>query len=148
MLQWNIERGYQLPGIIEELKRIDADVIALQEIDVGCARSGSLDTGGRAWDAPSGRRPAGRHSASSSANTAHLAPAAAAVAAGVLIAEALGLNYLFLCEFEELASPLRDARTRRGGDTRCRGCCAFRCSAAASAGQGAVSGERRDASLA
>ena len=29
-LQWNIERGYKLPGIIEELKRIDADVIALQ----------------------------------------------------------------------------------------------------------------------
>jgi endonuclease/exonuclease/phosphatase family metal-dependent hydrolase len=29
-LQWNIERGYKLPGIIEELRRTDADVIALQ----------------------------------------------------------------------------------------------------------------------
>lgn len=44
-LQWNIERGYQLPGIIVELKLIDADVISLQEVDVGCKRSGSLDTG-------------------------------------------------------------------------------------------------------
>lgn len=45
LLQWNIERGYQLPGVIEELKRIDADVIALQEVDIGCERSGSLDSG-------------------------------------------------------------------------------------------------------
>jgi hypothetical protein len=44
-LQWNIERGYQLPGIIEELKRLDADVISLQEVDVGCKRSGGLDIG-------------------------------------------------------------------------------------------------------
>lgn len=35
LLQWNIERGYKLPGIIEELRRIDADVISLQ------ARSGA-----------------------------------------------------------------------------------------------------------
>ena len=38
-LQWNIERGYELDGIIEELKRLDADVLSLQEIDIGCARS-------------------------------------------------------------------------------------------------------------
>ena len=31
---------------------------------------------------------------------------------GAAIAEALGLNYLFLCEFEELASPLRNARSQ------------------------------------
>ncbi len=47
-VQWNIERGYQLPGIIEELKHIDADIISLQEVDVGCERSGSVDTGGPA----------------------------------------------------------------------------------------------------
>lgn len=28
------------------------------------------------------------------------------------IARALGLNYVFLCEFEELRSPLRDARSQ------------------------------------
>ncbi|GAB4817239.1 hypothetical protein N2152v2_004285 [Parachlorella kessleri] len=78
LLQWNIERGYQLPGIIEELKHIDADIISLQEVDVGCERSGSVDT-------------------------------------GVAIAEALQLNYLFLCEFEELHSPLRDAKSQGGG---------------------------------
>lgn len=44
-LQWNIERGYKLPEIIAELRKINADVIALQEIDVGCERSGNADTG-------------------------------------------------------------------------------------------------------
>jgi endonuclease/exonuclease/phosphatase family metal-dependent hydrolase len=37
--QWNIERGYKLPLILETLKRIDADVITLQELDIGCERS-------------------------------------------------------------------------------------------------------------
>ena len=44
-LQWNIERGYKLPDIIAEMQQIQADVIALQEIDIGCKRSGSIDTG-------------------------------------------------------------------------------------------------------
>ena len=35
--------------------------------------------------------------------------------AGVEIAEQLGLNYLFLSEFEELRSPLRSARDQGGG---------------------------------
>ena len=30
LLQWNVERNYELAGIIEELKRIDADLISLQ----------------------------------------------------------------------------------------------------------------------
>ncbi len=34
------------------------------------------------------------------------------VGAGVAIAEALQLNYVFLCEFEELHSELRDARSQ------------------------------------
>jgi endonuclease/exonuclease/phosphatase family metal-dependent hydrolase len=44
-IQWNIERGYQLAGIIEELRSINADVPSLQEVDVGCERSGGVDTG-------------------------------------------------------------------------------------------------------
>jgi hypothetical protein len=38
MLQWNIERGYELPSIIEILRHVDADILALQELDIGCAR--------------------------------------------------------------------------------------------------------------
>ena len=30
LLQWNIERGYKLEGLIEELRRVDADVICIQ----------------------------------------------------------------------------------------------------------------------
>jgi hypothetical protein len=45
LVQWNVERGYQLTGIIEALRRLDADVIALQEVDVGCDRSGGADVG-------------------------------------------------------------------------------------------------------
>lgn len=44
-MQWNIERGYKLEQIVQELKQIDADVIALQEVDIGCERSDSIDTG-------------------------------------------------------------------------------------------------------
>lgn len=78
LLQWNIERGYQLNRVIEELKRIDADVVSLQELDIGCERSARADT-------------------------------------GAAIAEALGYNYLFLCEFEELQSPFRDKQSQGGG---------------------------------
>jgi hypothetical protein len=34
---------------------------------------------------------------------------------GAAIAKALGLNYLFVCEFEELHSPLRAAASQGGG---------------------------------
>lgn len=44
-VQWNVERGYQLLGVVEELRKIDADVICLQEIDIGCERSQWKDTG-------------------------------------------------------------------------------------------------------
>jgi hypothetical protein len=53
-------------------------VLSLQELDIGCDRSGGADT-------------------------------------FAAIGEALGLNGLFLCEFEELRSPLRDARSQGGG---------------------------------
>ena len=42
---WNIERGYRMQSIIDELKREDPDVIMLQEVDVGCDRSYLNDTG-------------------------------------------------------------------------------------------------------
>ena len=70
-LQWNIERGYKLQEIIETLKNLDSDVIALQEIDIGCERSDHKDT-------------------------------------GVEIAKALKMNYIFVCEFEEIHHPMRE----------------------------------------
>lgn len=42
-VQWNIERGYKLNQIIECLKTHDADIVCLQELDIGCARSGNRD---------------------------------------------------------------------------------------------------------
>ncbi|KDD72978.1 hypothetical protein H632_c2668p0, partial [Helicosporidium sp. ATCC 50920] len=42
---WNIERGYKLDGCIKELWRLNADVLALQEVDVACDRSRGRDTG-------------------------------------------------------------------------------------------------------
>ncbi|KAG0268316.1 hypothetical protein DFQ27_007052 [Actinomortierella ambigua] len=39
-LQWNIERNYKPKEILDTLKAIDADVLCLQEIDIGCHRSG------------------------------------------------------------------------------------------------------------
>ena len=34
-----------MAGVIEELRRLNADVISLQEVDVGCDRSGGVGTG-------------------------------------------------------------------------------------------------------
>lgn len=45
IVQWNIERGYKLHGIIGELQKLKADVIGLQEIDIQCERSGGVDVG-------------------------------------------------------------------------------------------------------
>jgi len=42
-LTWNIERGYHLDYIIKTLKNINADIIALQELDIGCIRSQKRD---------------------------------------------------------------------------------------------------------
>lgn len=35
LVQWNIERGYQLSLIIQQLRDLDADVISLQEVREG-----------------------------------------------------------------------------------------------------------------
>lgn len=45
VVQWNIERGYKFDEIVQTLKILDADVLLLQEIDVGCDRSGRRDVG-------------------------------------------------------------------------------------------------------
>lgn len=36
---------YELAKVIEDLKQLDADIVALQEVDIGCERSNSVDTG-------------------------------------------------------------------------------------------------------
>jgi endonuclease/exonuclease/phosphatase family metal-dependent hydrolase len=39
VVQWNIERGYQLQRIICDLQEADADIVILQELDINCERS-------------------------------------------------------------------------------------------------------------
>ena len=45
VVTWNIERGYKLESIINELSKLDADIILLQEVDIGCERSNFYNTG-------------------------------------------------------------------------------------------------------
>ena len=33
MVSWNIERGVRFAGVLETLKKLDADVLLLQEVD-------------------------------------------------------------------------------------------------------------------
>lgn len=44
LIQWNVERGLQLEKIIELLKKLKPDICCLQELDIGCRRSGNTDT--------------------------------------------------------------------------------------------------------
>lgn len=39
IVQWNIERGYELNAILQHLEQLDADVLLLQELDIACART-------------------------------------------------------------------------------------------------------------
>lgn len=32
LVQWNIERGYELPLVIQQLRELEADVVSLQEV--------------------------------------------------------------------------------------------------------------------
>jgi endonuclease/exonuclease/phosphatase family metal-dependent hydrolase len=43
LVQWNIERGYELHRIIDVLREVKGDVLALQELDIGCERTGFVD---------------------------------------------------------------------------------------------------------
>ena len=88
-----------------------------QEVDVGCDRSGGTDTGAlplnlycqRLAAAPPLPPPMRDLCCPSSVRPCDLA---GCLTAGAAIAQALGLNYVFLSEFEELRSPLRDARSQ------------------------------------
>ena len=46
LVQWNVERGYKLDDVLATLRTLDADVLALQECDFGCARSSGRDVAG------------------------------------------------------------------------------------------------------
>ncbi|KAF9345588.1 hypothetical protein BGX26_002968 [Mortierella sp. AD094] len=39
-LQWNIERNYKAQEILDTLTELNADILCIQEIDIGCRRSG------------------------------------------------------------------------------------------------------------
>lgn len=43
VLSWNIERGYKLNELIDALKKADADIILLQELDINCARTNNVN---------------------------------------------------------------------------------------------------------
>ncbi|KAJ3333289.1 hypothetical protein HDU93_008629 [Gonapodya sp. JEL0774] len=43
VLHWNIERCYQLERILAELEKLEPDILCLQEVDIGCKRSGEVD---------------------------------------------------------------------------------------------------------
>ena len=45
VVQWNIERGYELDAAKTTLAELDADILLLQEIDIGCDRSDNRDVG-------------------------------------------------------------------------------------------------------
>ena len=127
---------YELSKVIEELKALRADIIGLQEVDIACERSNNIDTG----DCISlfynlGSLKADHESAfsyllmldgkqevnsmSSASVELRIAQCLSRVAfnSGEAIAEALGMNYTFLCEFEELHSPVRDARSQAGNSS-------------------------------
>lgn len=43
LVQWNIERNYKLELIIQKLKDLDADILCIQEVDIGVTRSGGVN---------------------------------------------------------------------------------------------------------
>ena len=44
VVQWNIERAYKIDEIILLLSSINADIVCLQELDIGCARSNYVNS--------------------------------------------------------------------------------------------------------
>jgi endonuclease/exonuclease/phosphatase family metal-dependent hydrolase len=83
IVTWNVNRGQQLPEVIEFLAEASADLILLQETDINA------------------RRTHGRNVAQE-------------------IARALAMNYVFGCEFEELAQGQNGTRAYHGQATLSR----------------------------
>lgn len=44
VVQWNIERAYKIDEIILLLSSRNADIVCLQELDIGCARSNYVNS--------------------------------------------------------------------------------------------------------
>lgn len=91
LLQWNIERGYQLPRIIQQLEMIDADIISLQVFFV-LTNSLNRKLTFTAKEVTSSLINSFIHKRD----------------VGYEIAKALKLNYVYVSEFEEIHSPIRD----------------------------------------
>lgn len=45
VVQWNIERGLEFDAIVATLKKLQADVLLIQEVDNGCDRTQGRDVG-------------------------------------------------------------------------------------------------------
>jgi exonuclease III len=90
IIQWNIERGYKLPEIISILKKYDADIICIQEIDLNCERT--------------------NHKGFDKFKELYLYLKFQDV--GEEIAQALSMKYAFVNEFQEIHSELRDKNTQ------------------------------------
>jgi hypothetical protein len=45
VVQWNIERGLEFDAVLSTLKRLQADVLLIQEVDNGCDRTKGRDVG-------------------------------------------------------------------------------------------------------
>jgi hypothetical protein len=45
VVQWNIERGLEFNEILSTLQRLQADVLLVQEVDIGCDRTQGRDVG-------------------------------------------------------------------------------------------------------
>jgi endonuclease/exonuclease/phosphatase family metal-dependent hydrolase len=43
LVSWNLERGVRFAGVLDTLKKLNADVLLLQEVDRDCDRSGRRD---------------------------------------------------------------------------------------------------------
>ena len=83
VISWNINRGEQLDGVLEFLRRTPADLILLQETDVNARRTQHRNVARE-------------------------------------IAQALRMNYVFGCEFEELAQGNRNSPAYHGQATLSR----------------------------
>jgi endonuclease/exonuclease/phosphatase family metal-dependent hydrolase len=46
VVSWNIERGVRFEGVLDTLRKLNADVLLLQEVDRFCDRSGGRDVAG------------------------------------------------------------------------------------------------------